>query len=226
MISFINTIHSAKPQRSAQRGAKCKHNNNNNVYTKTEVDQKIAEAGGGCSVPDPLSIDTIKVNKYIGNCDTFIHVGLDVSRATHNSVSISAASAEISGSNSTFTSANIYGGDYPRFMARNSHFSGGLIIGGEQSCISLNNNYQSALIVGSDHTIELLDPNDAAMSIGGPDGLRVFYSKADETKTLMYMNGKLVNIQYSQTITHEAPFTGSATEYTIGDPQCCARGAS
>ena len=32
------------------------------------------------------------------------------------------------------------------------------------------------------------------------------------------MNGKTVNVQYSQTITHEAPFTGDVSEYSIGDP--------
>ena len=31
-------------------------------------------------------------------------------------------------------------------------------------------------------------------------------------------DGKTVNVQYSQTITHEAPFTGEATDYAIGDP--------
>ena len=35
------------------------------------------------------------------------------------------------------------------------------------------------------------------------------------------MNGKIVNIQYSQTVTHEAPFTGDINEYTIGDPVFC-----
>ena len=34
----------------------------------------------------------------------------------------------------------------------------------------------------------------------------------------MMMNGKTVNVQYSQTVTHEAPFTGNATAYSIGKP--------
>ena len=32
------------------------------------------------------------------------------------------------------------------------------------------------------------------------------------------MNGKKVNLQYSQTVTHEAPYVGDISEYAIGDP--------
>ena len=34
----------------------------------------------------------------------------------------------------------------------------------------------------------------------------------------MTKDGKTVNVQYSQTVTHEAPFTGDASDYAIGDP--------
>ena len=58
---------------------------------------------------------------------------------------------------------------------------------------------------------------DALLDVGPGNGFRFHWDNA-KSSAIMYMNGKTVNIQYSQTITHEAPYTGDITEYAIGDP--------
>ena len=54
---------------------------------------------------------------------------------------------------------------------------------------------------------------------GDPDnGQAVEFKAIIGQPATFFMNGQQVNIQASQTITHEAPFTGEIMEYTIGDP--------
>ena len=82
----------------------------------------------------------------------------------------------------------------------------------------MDNSYQGVLLVGGNaNNVVLPNKLDALLSVGPAKGFRVQWDNQGSAAT-MYMNGKRVNVQYSQTVTHEAPFTGDASDYAIGDP--------
>ena len=66
---------------------------------------------------------------------------------------------------------------------------------------------------------DLINPGMGVIHCGDPDNGRgvEFEARLGQPATF-FMNGQQVNIQASQTITHEAPFTGEIIEYTVGDP--------
>ena len=94
---------------------------------------------------------------------------------------------------------------------------GSLIVGGKSVIHNFTNGYQSILSVGGEITVEPSSQKDSILTVGSANGFRFTYDGYNDSSTMM-MNGKTVNVQYSQTITHEAPFTGEITEYSIGDP--------
>ena len=100
----------------------------------------------------------------------------------------------------------------------NNDNCGIVTIGGIANIISTNARYVSALSVGGVKINKTLsNSNDAWFHVGNDNGLDVMYDGSTDQSTMM-MNGKTVNVQYSQTVTHEAPFTGNATDYSIGKP--------
>ena len=189
-------------------------------YTKTECDEKFGDSGG--TVPDPLSINQVTAQIYNGNTSD-IKLTFNASPDENNGV------MTIGGFYSTITidegntcnGVLTVGGTRSVVMtptaSSKTSYSGVISVGGYASVVALSGSNQSALAVGCMGRKELLNNYDAWFHVGKTNGLDVMYDGSADQTTMM-MNGKTVNVQYSQTITHEAPFTGEITEYSIGDP--------
>ena len=232
-----------------------------NVYTKAEVDQKIAEGGGG-TVPDPLNINKLTASVVHANSELqalkctitgrLISLGdvtapnlytktevddmINGSLGSRLSVNTYKSDSDVSGE---YNGLVTVGGNQNRLIMtsgrtsgcvafggalNNCEFkdrtenSGAMYIGGVNCKSGLTGVKQGLLVVGGQGNSPTLNSDgDALVMVGPPNGLQLNYAASGATATLM-MNGKTVNVQYSQTVTHEAPFTGDASDYAIGDP--------
>ena len=93
-----------------------------------------------------------------------------------------------------------------------------MYIGGVNCNSGLTGVKQGLLIVGGQGNNPVLQSDGDAMVMVGPsNGVQLKYNAAGNTAQIL-LNSKVINVQYSQTITHEAPYTGDITEYAIGDP--------
>ena len=125
--------------------------NGDGVYTKTEVDQKIAEAGGGGggTVPDPLSIERINAKVLNADCEN--------------------AAVSIGPEGNTYNGVVVAGGRNNRFINGNGCFNNGaLMLGGDANAISyLYSVYSSAITIGGYKTyLKINGRNVGALVIG------------------------------------------------------------
>ena len=90
------------------------------------------------------------------------------------------------------------------------------MLGGISHTVETSQEGQGCLFIGGNGVSrDLLGAYGGLLHIGSENGFDMSW---DGQQSTLKMNGKMVNIQYSQTVTHEAPFTGDASDYAIGDP--------
>ena len=169
-----------------------------NIYTKTEVDNKI-------TTPKQLSMNAYSPTINLPNeYNAGIIIGGNTSTYDVTGASRLNGGIMMGGQNNI---ATVNGGN-----------TGVIICGGFGNNVQLNQAYQGVLVIGGHNNgVTLQNKLDALLDVGPGKGFR-FHWDNPTSKATMYMNGKTVNIQYSQTITHEAPYAGDITEYAIGDP--------
>ena len=174
---------------------------NCNVYTKAEVDAKLTGSFGS-----KLSVNTYKQDSTVsGEYNGLLSVGGNQNRLTVTAGRTSGFAA-VGGALNNCT-----------FSDRTEN-AGMMFIGGVNCNSGLTGVKQGLLVVGGQGNNPVLQSDGDAMVMVGPsNGFQLFYRASGNTAVFM-MNGKTVNVQYSQTITHEAPFTGDVSEYSIGDP--------
>ena len=174
---------------------------NCNVYTKDEVDAKLTGSFGS-----KLSVNTYKQDSTVsGEYNGLLSVGGNQNRLTVTAGRTSGFAA-VGGALNNCT-----------FSDRTEN-AGMMFIGGVNCNSGLTGVKQGLLVVGGQGNNPVLQSDGDAMVMVGPsNGFQMFYRASGNTAVFM-MNGKTVNVQYSQTITHEAPFTGDVSEYSIGDP--------
>ena len=94
--------------------------------------------------------------------------------------------------------------------------AGVVLVGGESNSVTTSDVRQACMIVGGHNVTRTITGADhAILHVGSENGFDMSW---DGQQSTLKMNGKTVNVQYSQTVTHEAPFTGDASDYAIGDP--------
>ena len=216
-------------------------------YTKTECDEKFGDSGGtndyqqltnkpidnyvlqnnlDCGAHDLTNINSITSNNnklsknsvFLNSYQCRTH---DFQDMYCSSLMIGSKACMLNKSNeydSNFIGAAFISGTANNVnLDLNAGNCGSLIVGGKSVIHNFTNGYQSILSVGGEITVEPSNQRDSILTVGSANGFRFTYDGYNESSTMM-MNGKTVNVQYSQTITHEAPFTGEITEYSIGDP--------
>ena len=173
-----------------------------NLYTKTEVDEKINGSFGS-----KLSVNTYEKaeSSITGDYNAMLTIGGNQTVTT------------VTGGRTTGVLGCGGAVNYAT-IASGADNCGVAFVGGTNCNVTMGASRSGLLIVGGGGNDYVMSALYDSMIVCGPDnGVKLKWTHSTSTASLM-MNGKTVNVQYSQTITHEAPFTGEATDYAIGDP--------